>query len=160
MINRVEHTLDPIYDKNSKTLILGSIPSVQSRKQGMYYANKTNRFWLVMSKIYNEKITDRRAFILKHHLALWDVIASCDISSSSDSSIKNVKVNDVRTLINNSKIKHIFLLGKKAYELYYEYLYDLVGIEGVYLSSTSSANARKSFFDLVEEFKIIKKVTK
>ena len=143
MISRVEHTLEPIFDKKSKTLILGTMPSVESRKEGMYYANKTNRFWLVMAAVYNEKIKDRKAFILRHHLALWDVV-----------------VNDINSIIRQSKIKHIFLLGRKAYDLYYEYLYREVGIKGIYLSSTSGANARKSYCDLVEEYKIIKKVTR
>lgn len=159
-MSREEHTLEPIFDKNSKTLILGSFPSVESREVGMYFANKTNRFWYIISSVYKEKITDRRKFILKHHLALWDVIESCNISYSNDSSIKNVKVNDIGKIISKSKIKHIFLLGKKAYELYYKYLYKEIGIKGIYLPSTSGANTKMSYFDLIEEYKIIKKVTK
>ncbi len=155
-MNRVTHTLEPIYDKNSDTLILGSMPSTTSRKIGKYYGHKQNRFWKIMEAIYETDTTDYKKFILTHHLALWDVIASCDISSSSDSSIKNVVVNDIPSLIKKTKITRIFLLGKTSYNLYNKYLKDHTKIEGVYLSSPSSANATKSIDDLIEEYKIIK----
>lgn len=155
-MSRVFHTLEPIYDKNSKTLILGSMPSVTSRAINKYYGHKTNRFWQIMEAIYDEEITDWQNFILKHHLALWDVIKECDIDSSSDSSIKNVLVNDVQSLIKETQIDRIFLLGKSAYNLYNKYLREKTGIEGIYLSSPSSANATKHLFDLIDEYKIIK----
>lgn len=157
---RVKHTLEPVYDENSKTLILGSMPSVKSREIGKYYGHKSNRFWQVMSKLYDEDTEDWKAFILRHNLALWDVIATCDIEASSDSSIKNVTPNDIVNLIKKTKIKNIVLLGKTAYDLYNRYLLEKTNIEGIYLPSPSSANATFSLEDLMREYYIIKTITK
>lgn len=154
-MTRVEHTLEPVFDEFSRTLILGSMPSVTSRKVKKYYGHPSNRFWPIMERLYDENATDWKNFILKHHLALWDVIATCDIEASSDSSIKNVVVNDIPGLLAKTKIDRIFLLGKSAYDLYNKYLKDETGIVGVYLSSPSSANASKRLDDLVEEYRVI-----
>ena len=136
--NNVEiHNIEPIYDKDSKILILGSFPSVKSREQGFYYANPQNQFFTIMEIIFNEKITDKKRFLLDKHIALWDVVHSCEIKGSADSSIKNVKTNDIKYLIDNSKINKIFTTGKKAYELYNKYLKNTVNIEAIYLPSTS-----------------------
>jgi len=156
---RVEHTLKPIFNKESKTLILGSMPSIKSREIMKYYGHKTNRFWPIMEGLYEESIDDWQDFILRHHLALWDTIASCDIHSSSDSSIKNVVPNDIKSLVDSSNIEHIFLLGNTAYKLYKKYIEGSVGIEGILLPSPSSANATYSLEKLIEEYKIIKDVT-
>ena len=114
---KVTHPLNPIYDKNSKVLILGTMPSVKSREIGFYYANPQNRFWKTLSKVFNEKIgnttEDRIDFLLKHNIALFDVLKSCDISSSSDTTIKNPIPNDLLPIINSSQIKTIFTTGKK-----------------------------------------------
>lgn len=158
-MSKVKHTLKPVYDKNSKTLILGSMPSVKSREIMKYYGHPQNRFWHILEIIYEEDSTEWQNFILKHNLALWDVIASCDIDKSSDSSIKNVEVNKIDELIKNSSITNIVVLGKTAYNLYQKYVYPITNIEGIYLPSPSSANASKSLEELVEEYKIIKKVT-
>lgn len=156
---KVIHTLDPIFDENSRTLILGSMPSIKSRELKKYYGHKTNRFWKILERLYGEPIDDWKKFILNHNLALWDVIAECDIHSSSDRTIKYVVVNDVSSLIAKTKIENIFLLGKSAYDLYNKYLIEKTGIEGKYLPSTSSANASKSLEDLVKEYHIIKETT-
>lgn len=158
-MTKVEHTLEPVFDPNSKTLILGSMPSVTSREILKYYGHKSNRFWTIMETIYEEKIEDWKEFILKHHLALWDVIAECDIESSKDSSIKDVKVNDIAGLIKMTNIENVFLLGRSAYDLYNRYLSKEIGIKGVYLPSPSSANAAFSLEKLVEEYTKIKEVT-
>lgn len=158
-MTKVEHTLEPVFDLNSKTLILGSMPSVTSREILKYYGHKSNRFWTIMETVYEEKIEDWKEFILKHHLALWDVIAECDIESSKDSSIKNVKVNDIAGLIKMTNIENVFLLGRSAYDLYNRYLLKKVGIRGIYLPSPSSANATFSLEKLVEEYTKIKEVT-
>jgi hypoxanthine-DNA glycosylase len=158
-MSKVYHTLEPIYNENSKTLILGSMPSVKSRENYKYYGNKNNRFWKVLEEVYKEDTTNWKEFILKHNLALWDVIKSCDIKGSSDSSIKNIEINDVMSIINKSKIQNIFLLGKTAYNLYNKYLYPKTNIEGIYLPSPSSANASVSFDDLVKSYEAIKKIT-
>lgn len=157
---RVQHTLEPIYNKNSKTLILGSMPSTTSRKQMKYYGHKSNRFWTALELIYNEKIDDWKEFILKNNLALWDVIESCDIEGSSDSSIKNVKINDIKSLLLKTEIKNIILLGKSAYNLYNKYVFPITKIAGIYLPSPSSANAQYSLEKLLNEYKIIKEITR
>lgn len=156
-MKRVEHTLEPVYSKKSNTLILGSMPSVKSREKQMYYGNKTNRFWTVLEAIYAEPIGDWKEFIIDHNLALWDVIESCDIDGSKDSSIKNVKVNDIKWIIDETKINRIFLLGKEAYNLYYKYIFSETKIEGIYLPSPSAANASYTLNDLIKEYSIIKK---
>ena len=152
------HPLNPIYDKNSKVLILGTMPSVKSREANFYYANKTNRFWPILGKIFNIKFDatiDKEEFILKNNIALWDVVKSCDITGSSDASIKNVKINDIDKIIKDSNIKVIFCTGKKAYETLNKYY--KTNIPVYYLSSPSSANAQKSIDELVKEYKIILK---
>lgn len=150
----VEHTLEPIYDENSKVLILGSIPSVKSREIGFYYSHPQNRFWSTLEKVYNEQIgrskEERTAFLIKHHIALFDVIKSCEISSSSDSSIKNPIPNDFSEILKNSKIKTIFTTGQKAYKLYNKYCYENTKIEAIPLPSTSPANCPKGIEEKLE----------
>ncbi len=161
---KVNHTLEPIYDEYSKVLILGSMPSVVSRKIGFYYAHPRNRFWSVLSKVYNEEITDnindKINFLHKHHIALYDVLKSCDIKSSQDSSIKNVKVNDLSKILKNSQIKVVFTTGKTAYNLYNKYTFPKTKIRAIYLPSTSPANTRKGIDELLEkEYSKIKEYT-
>lgn len=152
---RCTHILDPIYNEDSKVLILGSFPSVVSRDKMMYYSHPQNRFWKVMSIIFNEEIVDKKQFVLEKGIALWDVISSCEIKGSSDSSIKSVVPNDIKLILNSSKVNKIFVIGKKAYQLYYKYIYDNIKIDAILLSSTSPANANKKLEDLVKEFQII-----
>ncbi len=154
------HPLDPVYDEKSRTLILGSMPSVVSRRNMKYYAHPQNRFWRTMEDLYEESASDWREFILRHHLALWDVIKTCDISSSSDASIKNVEVNDIAELIAKTNIENIFVLGKKGYDLYNRYVKAKTGIEAIYLPSPSAANATISKEELAKIYSIIKEVTK
>jgi len=152
----VKHTLKPIYNKESKVLILGTMPSVKSREIGMYYAHPQNRFWRTLEIVFNTKITNKEEFLFKHNIALWDVIASCDIKKSSDSSIKNVIPNDIKSLIKKTNIKYIFCTGKTAYNLYNKYLFTKIGIDAICLPSPSPANAKVSLKDLVNSYKIIK----
>ena len=149
------HTIKPYYNKNSKVLILGSFPSRKSREEGFYYAHPQNRFWKILSHIYNEEITDKKVFLKKHHLALFDVCASCEITSSSDASIKNIVPNDLSLILEKANIVQIFTTGKKAHEIYQKYLYPVYKKEDICLSSTSPANAKKKLEDLVEEYKKI-----
>ena len=157
-MKRIFHELPKIYSKESKVLILGSFPSVKSRKVSYYYGNKMNRFWKVLSDIFKEEISDqndlRTEFILRHNLALWDVIESCEIVGSSDSSINNVKVNDIKSISTNSKLRLIVCNGNKAYDLYQKYVKD-VDIPVVKLPSTSPANAGWSLERLCEQYKVI-----
>lgn len=152
---RVFHELPPVFDENSKVLILGSLPSVKSRKVGFYYMHPQNRFWRVLEEIFKEKIEDKKEFCLIHHIALWDTCASCEITSSSDSSIKNIVPNDLSLILEKANIVQIFTTGKKAHEIYQKYLYPVYKKEDICLSSTSPANAKKKLEDLVEEYKKI-----
>lgn len=153
---QVYHEFPPVFDDRCEVLILGSIPSVTSRNLGFYYMHPQNRFWPVLSAVFQEKITDKKAFCLEHHLALWDTCASCEITSSSDASIKKVSPNDLSLILNKANIKQIFTTGKKAHEIYQKYLYPLYKREDICLSSTSAANAQKSLDDLIKEYAIIK----
>lgn len=110
-IKHIIHPFEPVYDASSKVLILGSFPSVVSREKNFYYMNANNRFWKVMEALFQEEIHDKKQFCLDHHIALWDVIYSCTIKGSSDSSIQNVQVNDIPLLCHNSNIHAIFLTG-------------------------------------------------
>lgn len=144
------HPFPPLYDSTSRVLILGSFPSVVSREQNFYYANRTNRFWPVLEAVYGETIKDRAEWCLKHHIALWDVIASCTISGSSDSSIRNVRVNEIGSLIGETEIRAVFTTGKKASGLYDRYI--SLPVLHIALPSTSAANAVMKKEDLVREY--------
>lgn len=153
-----EHNIKPLYNKNSKILILGSFPSVKSREAQFYYHHPQNRFWKIMKVILKEDfntIEEKKTILLKHNIALWDVIGSCEIKGSSDSSIKNVISNDINHIINNSNIKYIFTNGKKSYELYNKYCLKNTNIEAIYLPSSSPANATYSLEKLIKEWSII-----
>lgn len=152
---RLVHPLLPIYNFESKILILGSFPSVKSREESFYYAHPQNRFWKVLEIVFQAKIENKKQFLLDHHIALWDVIASCTITGSADASIKNVKVNDIAALIKKTQITTIFTTGRKAYQLYNKYLKDKVGQEAIYLLSPSPANATCSLNDLVQDYQKI-----
>lgn len=150
------HPFKPVFNSKSKVLILGSFPSVKSREESFYYAHPQNRFWKVLENIFEEKIANKEEFLLKHNIALWDVIQSCEIKGSSDSSIKNVKVNDIKNLIKNTDITVILLNGNKAYNLYQKYIADYIDINVISLPSTSPANAKYRLNDLVKKYSIIK----
>lgn len=142
--NKVNHELEPIYNKDSKILILGSMPSVKSKEMGFYYAHPTNRFWKILEDVFKTTLGETKEekirFLHSNKIALWDVIESCEIVGSSDSSIKNVKANNIKELINETNIRCIFTTGKKATELYKKYCLKDTNIESIYLPSTSPAN--------------------
>lgn len=152
------HTLNIFINNDSKILILGSFPSVKSREAGFYYGHKRNRFFLTLSKIFNEDepitIEDRKDFLYRHKIALYDVVESCSIKGSSDSSIKDVVPFDIEsTLKRYPSIKKIGITGRKAGFLFDKYLKDKVGdIEVIYLPSTSPANAKCKLDTLVKEY--------
>ncbi|MGN1123269.1 MAG: DNA-deoxyinosine glycosylase [Eubacterium sp.] len=145
MSNSVIHPIKPVFNSSSKILILGSFPSVKSREQGFYYGHPQNRFWKVIARVCNADIPtaidEKTKLILDNGYALWDVIHSCEIDGSADSTIKNVTVNDVKSVINQSQINAIFVNGKKAMQMYKKYLEKDIAIEPVLLPSTSPANA-------------------
>lgn len=147
------HTFEPVYNKNSKILILGTFPSVKSREYGFYYQHPQNRFWKVISTLVGwpipVTIEEQKRMLLENQIAVWDVIYSCDINGSSDSSIRNVMPNDIRALLDQSAIKTIYANGGKAYELYNRYCYQESGKKIIKLPSTSPANASYSLEKLV-----------
>ncbi len=153
------HPIPPVFDENSKVLILGSFPSVKSREYGFFYGHPQNRFWRVVAGICGERtpesIEEKKALLLRNNIAVWDVIHSCEITGSADSSIKNAVPNDVNYIINKSKIERIFTNGKKADELYGKYIEKQTGIKAVCLPSTSPANAAWSVERLTEKWKEI-----
>ena len=158
---KVVHPLKPIYNSESKVLILGSFPSIKSRENSFYYAHPKNRFWSTLEKGFNEDIgssnQDREKFLLTHKIALFDVVYSCNITGSSDSSIKDVIPNDIKKIVDDSKIEAIFTTGTKAYSLYNKYLLKDVGIEAIKLPSPSPANCKRGIEEeLVNSYRKIK----
>ena len=153
---QVYHERPPIYDNNSKVLILGSMPSVKSREVGFYYAHKTNRFWVILEKLFNvslNTIEEKKKFLLDNYIALWDVFAFCEIDASNDASIKNYQLNDINMILKNAKIKAIFCTGKKSYDTLIKNFKTDIPI--IYLPSPSSANAAFSLETLVAKYKVI-----
>lgn len=151
---KTTNNIKPIYDTNSQILILGSIPSVTSRKQEFYYAHPQNRFWKIFEIIFNvqlNSIEEKKEFLLKNHIALWDVISSCQIIGSSDSTIKNIKYNNYKIITKQAHIKAIFCTGNKSYQLFTKKYQENIPI--IYLPSPSSANATYKLDDLVKEYK-------
>lgn len=148
------HPIAPVFDRNSQILILGSFPSVKSRRDGFYYAHPKNRFWKLISDICGEDIPngieERKALLLKHGIALWDVICSCEIKGSSDASITDVIPNDIRKITRVCKIKKVFLNGKTALKYYLKYIAEDSETGSECLPSTSPANASVSYQRLFE----------
>ncbi len=156
----VKHPIQPVYDENSRILILGSFPSVKSREQMFFYGHPQNRFWRLLSEIFEyplpKTVEEKRSFLLSSQIALWDVISTCEITGSSDTSIKNVVPNDLSGILNCANIERIFLNGKTAEKYYNRFFRDIINIEAICLPSTSPANAVYTFDRLVESWKIIR----
>lgn len=159
-MKRVYHEFPPFFEKNSKILILGSIPSVKSREEGFYYAHPSNRFWKVLSTVLEEElpktVEEKKHLLKKHHIALWDVLESCTIEGSSDQSIKEIKVNDITSILKQTSIKKIYTTGKKASDLYQKYILKETNKEAYPLPSTSAANGAYHLSDLIEAYRQIK----
>lgn len=156
----INHPIPPIYDKNSKILILGSFPSVKSREAEFFYGHPQNRFWRVIAAVFEssvpQTVDEKKTFLLAHGIALWDVIGSCEIEGSSDSSIKDVVPNDISEILAVADIKQIFVNGRTAEKYYNKYMKEQYGREAVCLPSTSPANAVWTFERLVDAWKIIR----
>ena len=161
MKNIVNHTFDAYYNRDSEILILGSMPSVKSRELGFYYMHPQNRFWNILEKVFDtnigSSIEDKKTFLKKYKIALWDVIESCEIKGSSDSSISNVKINDIKSIIIKTNIKYIYCTGKKSFELYNNYCLKSTKMSAICLYSPSPANCAISFNQIVENYKVINK---
>lgn len=160
MLEKVRHPFPPLYDAHAEILILGSFPSVKSREQMFFYGHPQNRFWRVTAAVFGapvpQTIPEKRAFLLSHHIALWDVIASCEITGSSDSSIRNVIPNDLTPILRTAEIRQIFVNGGTAAKYYDKYQKQTLGREAVRLPSTSPANAAWTLEKLIAAWQIIR----
>ena len=156
---KIVHPIPPLFSPVSDVLILGSFPSVKSRENMFFYGHPQNRFWKVIATLFccevPKTIDEKKQLILNNDLALWDVIAECEITGSADSTIKNVVPNDISGILNESQISRIFVNGKTAFKYYRKYIEQEVGIKAVCLPSTSPANANFTFDMLVESWKAI-----
>jgi hypoxanthine-DNA glycosylase len=152
----VKHEFDPVFDQNSKYLILGTIPYPKSREQGFYYGHPRNRFWKVMADVFGgslpETIEEKKEFCYRNKIALWDVLAECEIDGASDSSIKHPIANDLSVVLNHAPIQQIFTTGTKAAQLYRRFCYPKTKMVAAELPSTSPANCRISYEKLKSEY--------
>lgn len=159
-MSRLKHTAAPVYSQESTRLILGTFPSPASREVGFFYGHPQNRFWRVLAAVYGENVPatvdERRNFILEHELALWDVIAECEVSGSADASITDVVTNDIRPILEYAPIERIFVNGRLAEKLYNSYILPVTGRKAIYLPSTSPANAAWSLDRLVRAWSVIR----
>ena len=153
------HPIPPVYDSRSRVLILGSFPSVKSREAGFFYGHPQNRFWRVLSTVLDcpepRSVADKKQMLLANRIALWDVIASCEITGSADSTIKNAVPNDLNVIFDAAPIETIFVNGKTAEKYYNKYIRDKIGREAVCLPSTSPANAAWGMERLTEAWRVI-----
>lgn len=158
---RLLHTIPPVFNRNSKILILGSFPSVKSREAEFFYGHKQNRFWKVLANLLNESVPEnaeeKKQLLLSNGIALWDVIKSCTITGSSDSSINNVVPNDIEPILQKSDISQIFTNGATADKLYKKYIYPTTKNSTIKLPSTSPANAAFTLDKLLREWNLILK---
>ena len=156
----IVHPIDPVFDTNSRILILGSFPSVKSRESGFFYGHPQNRYWKVLSAVFEEEcpetIPEKKAFLLRNHIAAWDVIHSCEITGSSDSSIRNVTVNDLGMILRAAAIREIYVNGKTAEKMYRKYTEPVLGRPCTVLPSTSPANAAWNLERLIEAWRVIR----
>ena len=154
---RVVHPLAPIFDRNSRVLLLGSMPSPKSRELGFYYAHPQNRFWRVLSGVFQEEIradtASRTAFLLRHGIALWDVLHDCEIAGAGDQSIRIPQANDLLPILQQTEIRSVFTTGSKAGQLYERLCFPQTGIHARVLPSTSPANCRYSLEALISAYR-------
>lgn len=152
----VTHEFDAFFDKDSRVLILGTIPSPKSREQGFYYGHPQNRFWKVIADVLGEEfpqtVEERKGFLKRNHIALWDVLESCEIKGASDVSIRNARPNDMNRILQAADIRAIFATGAKAAQLYKKLCFPECGVEAVRLPSTSPANCGCSYEKLREAY--------
>lgn len=160
----IQHPIKPVYNEHSRILILGSFPSVKSREEQFFYGHPQNRFWKVLARVYEREVPgtveEKREFLLSHGIALWDVIASCDVTGSADSSIKNVIPNDLSIILDHAPIEKIFINGRTAEKYFRKYQSKELNREWVCLPSTSAANASWSLEKLTDAWGTIRNTDK
>lgn len=158
-MEHVEHTFEPVFDSASRILILGTFPSVKSREGNFYYHHPQNRFWKVLSRLLDEPlpatVDEKKRMLHTRHIAVWDVIESCDIQGSSDSSIRNVVPADLAMILDRAPVKQIFANGETAFKLYCKYCKESANMPAVRLPSTSPANAAWSLERLTLAWSVI-----
>lgn len=159
-MNTITHPFPPLYDAKSRILILGSFPSVKSREQNFFYGHPQNRFWKVISQVFGcdtpASIEEKKVFLHSNHIALWDTIASCEISGSADSTIKKVVPNDLTPILAAAPIENIYVNGRASEKYYKQYQEPILHHKAIYLPSTSPANAAWSVERLVTKWQIIR----
>lgn len=157
MPSTIEHTIEPVFDKRSRVLMLGSIPSPKSREQGFFYGHPQNRFWRVLAAVFDEPaprtVADKKDLLLRRGIALWDVAASCEIKGASDASIRNVVPNDLKRILETADIQAVFCTGAKAGQLYARLCKNDLGMPAVTLPSTSPANAKATLPQLTQAYR-------
>lgn len=160
----VTHEIEPFFDADSKILILGTMPSPKSREMGFYYMHPQNRFWSVIADAlgedFPETIADRKELLRRNRIALWDVLGSCEICGASDASIRNAQPNDIAGLLKKAPIERIYATGKTAEKYYNRFLRKELGREIIGLPSTSPANCRMRYEELLKEYRKIAEVLK
>ena len=153
------HPIDPVYDAGSRVLLLGSFPSPKSREMGFPYGHPQNRFWPVLAALWGEPVPEgadeRRAFALRHHIALWDVLHACEIAGASDASIQHPIPNDIRPILAAAPIHNIYTTGSTSHKLYKKYIEPVCGRPAIPLPSTSPANARMRLPALIAAYRVI-----
>lgn len=156
----IVHGFEPVFDENCTMLILGSLPSVMSRKNNFYYGHPANRFWRVLAEVFGcplpQSIEQKKALLLENHIAVWDVIKECDIIGSADSTIKNAVPTELSVITEKSGIKRVYANGSAAAKIFYKYQYNKINMDIITLPSTSPANAAWSFERLVQAWSVLK----
>lgn len=151
----VYHELEPVYDRNSRILILGTMPSPKSREFGFYYSHPQNRLWKVLAEVFGTAVPgtteEKKQFLISHRIAMWDVLRSCSIKGADDSTITDAKPNEINRILETADIRGIFTTGKKATDLYRKLCLPETGRPSVYLPSTSPANCRNCTYETLAE---------
>jgi len=161
-MERIMHEFEPVFNQKSRVLVLGTIPSPMSREQGFYYGHPRNRFWKILSQVLEEPmpvtIEAKKEMLLRRHIAVWDVLAGCDIHGAADASIKNPIPNDMNRILQQAKIRQVFTTGSKAAGLYRKYCEPLCHLPCIMLPSTSPANCRMSDGELMRQYTQIREI--
>ena len=158
-MEHIIHSIEPVFDTESRVLILGTMPSPKSREVQFYYGHPQNRFWRVLAAVLGEEVPqsvpEQKAMLLRHRIALWDVLAECEITGASDSSIRNPVANDLSVILDHAPVQAVFTTGATAWKLYTRLQKPHTGIEAVRLPSTSPANCAVKMEALTEAYKAI-----
>lgn len=155
----INHPFPPVFNEESEIIILGSFPSVKSRENMFYYAHPQNRFWRVLAAVYGcavpQSVEEKTELLLSNHVALWDVLASCEIRGSADSSIKSAVPNNLSIITSRCDIKRIYTNGQTSDRYYRRFSREITGRDAICLPSTSPANAAWTLERLIEAWKIV-----